>query len=111
MFSKPTSIQDMTFPPRLLSKGLKLTGECGRTYVVACPLVQSRPRWIPNVWKATDSDDDQSQFVLKQPSSDDPSGEWATFKKEIELQTLFRNSHYIRSLVAIIPPESRFDSP
>ncbi|RHZ60779.1 hypothetical protein CDV55_105558 [Aspergillus turcosus] len=83
---------------------MKLIGESGRTYVLAAPLVQRR---IPNVWKAYQWDNEKDQFVIKHPQSDDsPEKGWPAFRKEMEMQRLFRPAKFIRKMVDIIPPLS-----
>lgn len=87
---------------RSLSRGLKLTGKCGQTYVLRDPLTQRKGRGS-NVWSAARENDPMDQFAVKQPDDDDGPG-WPDFTKEMETQELLLRSGYIRRMIDVIPP-------
>lgn len=62
------------------------------------------------MWKASCSNN--HQVVIKHQESEDRPGEkWAAFRKEIEMQSLFRSVKYIRRMIDIIPPSSDLEPP
>ncbi|KAK6826860.1 hypothetical protein RU639_004595 [Aspergillus parasiticus] len=99
----------MSTPLRAFSRGLELIGKSNQKYTLLDPLLQRKDKPC-NVWSAARENDPRDQFVIKQPNNDD-SPEWPGFTKEMEMQELFRRSHYIRRMVDVIPPSLASEPP
>ncbi|RMZ76154.1 hypothetical protein DV738_g5124, partial [Chaetothyriales sp. CBS 135597] len=83
----------------------KITGQSGRTYQLICPLGTQGGNDFPNVWKAVDDANDDEEFVVKSPSSDDDETHgWPLFQHEFEMQKLFGDSPFVRKMVDFVPP-------
>ncbi|KAK2814071.1 hypothetical protein FQN50_000475 [Emmonsiellopsis sp. PD_5] len=94
---------------RNLSRGLKVIGKRGQTYVLLDPLVQRKGKRC-HVWSASTETDVTDQFVIKQPDDNDGPG-WPNFKKELRMQEYFRKSKHIRRMLDVIPPSSDSEPP
>ncbi|KAE8163735.1 kinase-like domain-containing protein [Aspergillus tamarii] len=99
----------MSTPLRAFSRGLELTGKSKQKYTLLEPLLH-REEKPSNVWSAARENDPTDQFIIKQPDTDD-GPEWPYFTKEMEMQELFRKSHYIRRIVDVIPPSLDSEPP
>lgn len=94
---------------RSLSRGLKVVGKRGQTYVLLDPLVQRRGKRC-HVWSASTETDETDQVVIKQTDNSDGPG-WPNFTKEMQMQEYFRNSKHIRRMLDVIPPSSGAEPP
>lgn len=84
-----------------LHKGARFLGECGRTYLLASPLVH-RSNLVPNVWKAVDANSPKDKYVIKGPR--EPTRQhWLDIDREINMQRRFESAQYIRRMVDVIP--------
>lgn len=84
----------------MFSPNSRFTGKSGRTYRLIHPLGHQRA----GIWKAVDDADESEQFVIKGPSSDDNrSLSWPLFQHEVEMQTRFSGSAFIRQMVDFVP--------
>lgn len=87
-----------------LRKGLRLVGETRKTYVLSAPLIQ---RKHPHVWRASCSNNEKDQVVIKHPQFDDnPNELWPASRKEMEMQIRFQSARFIRKMTDTIPASS-----
>ncbi|KAB8273836.1 hypothetical protein BDV30DRAFT_238362 [Aspergillus minisclerotigenes] len=99
----------MSTPLRAFSRVLGLIGKSNQKYTLLDPLLQHKDKPC-NGWIAARENDPMVQFVIKQPNDDD-SPEWPDFTKEMEMQELFRRSHYIRQMADVILPSLDSEPP
>lgn len=91
--------------------GAVIQAQSGKKYRLVAPL-SSAGNEYPHVWKAVDTADEQQQFVVKCPKSDNCKAQnVAAFQYELRMQKLFHDAPFIRPLLDFVPGCSAKDSP